>query len=93
MSDETEEKRGVVGIEKVERNRNWEMWDNSEKHGQRKKRTNADKYHLLFTTLTKEAHKWSGLTHLAQGNKVVEQETKRDVKNSRKFRNEKSNEL
>lgn len=57
VSDETEEKGGVVGIEKVERNRNWEMWDNSEKHGQRKKRTNADKYHLLFTTLTKEAHK------------------------------------
>lgn len=83
-------KREAVGIGKIERSRNREMWDNSEKYGQRKKRSNADINNLLlFTTLTR----WSGLTHLAQGNKVVEQESKRDVKNSGKFRNEKSNEL
>lgn len=50
VSDETEEKR-VVGIEKVERSRNWEMWNNSEKHGQRKKRTNADINITCFSQL------------------------------------------
>lgn len=51
VSNETGEKRGVVGIGKVERNRNRETWDNAEKHGQRKKRTNADINITCFSEL------------------------------------------
>lgn len=51
MSDETEDKRGVGGIEKVERSRNWEMWNNSQKQSQRKQRTNADINSACFSQL------------------------------------------
>ena len=93
--DETkEEEERVAGIEKVERTGNREIWDNSEKHHQRKKRGHNHMIILLFHTLNKQAQKWSGLTHWAQEKKVIiEQLAKRDVKESGKFRKEKSNEL